>query len=107
MLLPAVMKYNAKVNAKKQEMLKEVIWDEVGGMLTKRGLQKEKSDTGDALRAIFNELGMPKSLADVGVGQENVEQIAVNSLTDPCLPINPIPMHRKEQVLEVLEMVLE
>ena len=106
-LLPAVMKYNAKRHVKKQEVLQEVMWHEVGDILVMAGLRKESSDTGDALRAIFDELGMLRSLRDVGVGKEDWGQIAVNSLTGPLMQYNARLMNRKEQVMEVLKTILE
>ncbi|KAF2166488.1 hypothetical protein M409DRAFT_66535 [Zasmidium cellare ATCC 36951] len=105
-LLPSVMKYNAKVNGAKQEKLKAFMWNEpaVAKVLESRGLWKESSDAGDALDAIFRELGMPRTLKEVNVGRDKFDALAVNSLTDPCCHVNPIPMERKEQVLEILEM---
>ncbi|KAI1127220.1 Dehydroquinate synthase-like protein [Nemania abortiva] len=105
-LLPNVMKYNARVNGDQQKRIAESIWTEedIADILKKHGLSKAKSDFGDALRAIFDELGMPRSLKDVGVGRDKWDQLAVNSLEDKCCKGNPVPLTRKEQVLEILEM---
>ncbi|KAH8165434.1 hypothetical protein CIB48_g2813 [Xylaria polymorpha] len=108
-LLPSVMKYNARVNGDTQKKILEIIWSEedIASVLEKHGLSKTGSDLGDALRAIFNELGMPKSLKDVGVGRDKWVQLAENSLEDVCCKANPVPLTRKEQVLEILEMCSE
>lgn len=100
------MKYNAKVNGAKQEKLQAFMWKEpaVAEVLQSRGLVQGSSDAGDALDAIFRELGMPHTLKEVNVGRDKFDTLAVNSLTDPCCHVNPIPMERKEQVLEILEM---
>ena len=105
-LLPSVMKWNAKVNSVKQQRLMKVMWSEstVVEVLEKRGLSEEGSDAGDALDAIFRELGMPRSLKEVGVGRDKFDTLATNSLKDPCCVVNPIPLERKSQVLEILEM---
>ncbi|KAI1756094.1 hypothetical protein F4782DRAFT_484750 [Xylaria castorea] len=105
-LLPSVLKYNARVNGDAQKTIAEVIWsvEDIANVLKKHGLSKAESDLGDALRAIFNELGMPKSLKDVGVGRAEWDQLAVNSLEDVCCRANPVPLTQKEQVLEILEM---
>lgn len=105
-LLPNVMKYNVPANSAKQEKLKAFMWSEpaVAEVLQGRDLMQGKSDAGDALDAIFRELGMPRSLKEVKVGREKFDALAVNSLKDPCCQANPIPLERKEQVLEILEM---
>ncbi|KAI7158077.1 general substrate transporter [Hortaea werneckii] len=71
-LLPAVLKYNARVNAKKQERMKAALWDEpsVSSVLKQRGLTKSSSDLADALDAVFREFGMPRSLKEKGVGED-------------------------------------
>ncbi|KAI0454314.1 hypothetical protein F5B21DRAFT_475698 [Xylaria acuta] len=105
-LLPSVLKYNARVNGDTQKKIAETVWaeEDIANVLKKHGLSKADSDLGDALRAIFNELGMPKSLKDVGVGRDKWDQLAENSLEDVCCKANPLPLMQKEQVLEILEM---
>ncbi|KAI8951738.1 hypothetical protein F4801DRAFT_544190 [Xylaria longipes] len=105
-LLPSVVKYNARVNGDTQKKLVEILWseEEIADVLKKHGLSKAENDLGDGLRAIFNELGMPKSLKDVGVGRDKWVQLALNSLEDICCKANPVPLTQKEQVLEILEM---
>ncbi|KAI1150433.1 hypothetical protein F4825DRAFT_426547 [Nemania diffusa] len=105
-LLPSVMKYNARVNGDTQKKIGETIWseEEAADVLKKHGLSRAESDLGDALRAIFNELGMPKSLKEVGVGRDKWAQLAENSLEDKCCQANPVPLTQKDQVLEILEM---
>ncbi|KAI0856478.1 hypothetical protein F4860DRAFT_492825 [Xylaria cubensis] len=105
-LLPNVLKYNARVNSDVQKEIAEMLWSEedIATVLKKQGLSKADSDLGDVLRAVFNELGMPKSLKDVGVGRDKWDQLALNSLEDICCKSNPVPLTKKEQVLEILEM---
>ncbi|KAF2096159.1 putative Fe-containing alcohol dehydrogenase [Rhizodiscina lignyota] len=107
-LLPAVMRYNKKVNEEKQEKLKNVIWQEpaVAEMLTDSGLKQDESDLADALDKAFRILGMPRSLKEVGVGRDQFDMLAQNSLRDVCCIVNPIPFTDKEQVLEILEKCL-
>ncbi|KAK4952197.1 hypothetical protein LTR10_010119 [Elasticomyces elasticus] len=105
-LLPSVMKWNTKVNGDKQDKLKVIMWNEppIAKVLEKRGLEPESSDAGDALDAIFRELGMPRTLKEKGIGRDKFHALAVNSIRDPCCHYNPIPVEREEQVLEILEM---
>ena len=109
-LLPAVLKFNKKVNGEKQDKIKRILWGspEVREVLTgvQGGLNEEKSDAGDALDVIFRALGMPRTLKEVGVTRDQFEVLAENSLKDPCCVVNPIPLEGKEQVLEILEMVV-
>jgi alcohol dehydrogenase class IV len=107
-LLPAVLGYNARVNAAKQEKVKNIIWSDetVIQVLKKAGLEKDKSNAGQALDAVFRALGMPRTLKDVGVGRDQLDILAENSLHDPCCAANPIPLTEKAQVMEILEIVV-
>lgn len=107
-VLPAVCKYNEKVNSEQQRRVRDVLWEEdvVAEVLTKRGLAREKADLGDVLDAIVRELGMPRSLKEVGVGEDKLDKLAENSLHDPMCAGNPIPLKGKEQVMEILRMIV-
>ncbi|KAH7046739.1 putative Fe-containing alcohol dehydrogenase [Macrophomina phaseolina] len=106
-LLPAVCRYNRNVNARRQEVVEGVIWEEetVAKVLGRRGLRKGEAELGELLRAIVEELGMPCSLKDVGVGQDKFEGLAKNSLKDRWSGTNPVPLKEDNQVLEILKMV--
>ncbi|KAL5338396.1 alcohol dehydrogenase [Aspergillus crustosus] len=108
-LLPAVCKYNAKHNANndRQERLREFLLKQpiVAKVIESRGLQKN-ADLGDVLDAVIRELGMPRSLADVGVGRDKLDGLAQNSLADRWCRTNPVPLTEKAQVLEILEQVV-
>ncbi|KAJ4423245.1 hypothetical protein N0V82_002106 [Gnomoniopsis sp. IMI 355080] len=106
--LPAVQKYNAKVNTSQQAIVLDAFWGQpdISGVLTKRGLVKGQADLGDALDALIRELGLPRTLKDYGIGRGKLEGIAESSLNDICCGWNVIPLEKKEQVLEILEMCL-
>ena len=107
-LLPSVCKYNAKykANIERQNYVAALLWaiPAAKDVLKSRGLMEEKTDLGDVLDAVIRELDMPRSLKEVGVGRDRFAELAVNSLSDPLLPTNPVPIDRKEQVMEILEM---
>ncbi|KAL1854163.1 hypothetical protein Plec18170_004927 [Paecilomyces lecythidis] len=109
-LLPAVCKYNASKNANngRQQRVLEFLTSNliVSEVLQKRQVDVAKADLGDVLDAIIRELGMPRSLADVGVGRDKLDGLAVNSLKDRWCVTNPVPLKEKGQVLEILEMVI-
>ncbi|KAH7350840.1 alcohol dehydrogenase [Rhexocercosporidium sp. MPI-PUGE-AT-0058] len=110
-MLPAVLKYNSQhggetVMASQKKVL-DILWgeDTVADVLRKQGLKKESADAGDVVGAIISELGMPRTLKEVGVGHEKLDALAVNCLKDAWLKTNPVPLTEKKQVLEILEMV--
>ncbi|KAI9796549.1 MAG: hypothetical protein M1833_006113 [Piccolia ochrophora] len=104
-LLPAVMRYNACTNADRQAKALDVLWgeDEVAAALTGMGVRRE-AELGHVLDVIIRALGMPRSLADVGVGKDKLDALAEGSLKDRWCKTNPVPLVEKEQVLEILEM---
>ena len=106
-LLPAVMKWNSRVNSEKQQKVLDILWSEetIATVLKRRGLQ-EKADLGDVLDTIFRELNTPRTLKEVGIGRESLEALAEGSLNDRWCKTNPIPLVQKGQVLEILEMVI-
>ncbi|KAL2822711.1 alcohol dehydrogenase [Aspergillus cavernicola] len=109
-LLPAVCKYNAKCNTNndRQARLRDFLLQLpiVADVVESRGLTKESADLGDVLDAVIRQLGMPRSLGDVGVGCDQLDGLATNSLHDRWCRTNPVPLNEKAQVLEILEQVV-
>jgi alcohol dehydrogenase class IV len=107
-LLPAVCKYNAAVNIEKQEQLKRILCNEpmVQDVLNAKLINKESADLGDVLRAIFDTLGVPSILKDVGVVKDQLDELARSCLTEVFVISNPRPINGKEDVFEVLNAVL-
>lgn len=107
-LLPAVCKYNFKANEERQQKVKDILWQqaEVKAGVSERGLQRETADLGDILNCIISQLGMPRSLKAVGVGEDKLDLLATNSLDDKWCHTNPIPLKTKAQVLEILNTVV-
>jgi alcohol dehydrogenase class IV len=111
-LLPAVLKYNYLQGSEKvkklQEKVLDIFWNEkaIEEILSKWGLKKETADAGDVVGAVISELGMPRTLKDVGVGREKLDALANSSMKDRWLQTNAVPLIEKKQVLEILEMVI-
>ena len=100
-------KYNNKVNANEQAAVRKILWGikESREVFEARGLGKETADLGDLLDAFVRELGLPRSLTEVGVtGRDKLETLAKNTLKDPYAKTNPIPLKTPDQVMEILEM---
>ncbi|GFG22543.1 lactaldehyde reductase [Aspergillus udagawae] len=110
-LLPAVCKFNARhgANREQQERVGQFLVRnaEVARVLRDRGVDVSSADLGDVLDAVIRELGMPRSLKEVGVGRDALNELAANSLHDRWCRTNPVPLTEKGQVLEILEMVVE
>jgi alcohol dehydrogenase class IV len=109
-LLPAVCKFNAAkgANVSRQARVHKFLTENplVGEVLKKYKVEPNSSDLGDVLDAVIRELGMPRSLKDVGVGRDKLDLLAENSLHDRWCQTNPVPLKEKSQVLEILEMVV-
>jgi alcohol dehydrogenase class IV len=109
-LLPAVCKFNAAkgANVARQERVHKFLTGNsvVAGVLQKYGVDAKSSDLGDVLDAVIRELGMPRSLKDVGVGRDKLDTLAAHSLHDRWCKTNPVPLKEKSQVLEILEKVV-
>lgn len=109
-LLPAVCKFNARHNANtaRQTVVRDFLLAQpvVADALTRRGGDVSTADLGDVLDAVIRELGMPRSLHEVNVGRDQLDALAANSLHDRWCKSNPVPLQEKNQVLEILEMVV-
>lgn len=107
-LLPAVCRYNQKVNGTQQTKVVKILrsQEDVSKLLREEGLDKESASLSDVLDVIIRELGMPRTLKEVGVGRDKLDALAVNSLEDKWCQTNPIPLTEKQQVLDILETVV-
>ncbi|KAF8856397.1 Dehydroquinate synthase-like protein [Acephala macrosclerotiorum] len=99
---PSDLDAKLQSNREKQEELMMVLCREeaVKAVLNGAGLHLVKADLGDVLRAVFNALGMPKSLKEVGVGREKLNELAENSLEKHFCHTNPIPLNNRDPVSE-------
>lgn len=105
-LLPAVCRYNASkgANVQRQEKLAKFLMESPH---IRSLLPCGKNDLGSITEALVKALGLPRTLKDVGVPRDLFDKVAENSLLDSWAKENPVPLVRKEQVLEILEMVAE
>lgn len=106
-LLPAVCKYNAAHSAPalaRQQDILPLLWKhpEVRAVLEARRVKEGDADLGDVIDAVVRELGLPRSMEEVGIGWEKMDRLADNALHDVFLKTNAVPLLRKEQVMEVL-----
>lgn len=90
-LLPSVCKYNSTnpEALEHQHRTLSVLWSlpSVASVLEARGLQRDTADLSTVLDGLFRELGMPRSMREVGIDptDEFLEKLAEMSLTDFAL----------------------
>jgi len=53
-----------------------------------------------AVRRLAERVGTPKTLKEIGIGEEALSQLAVDASEDICTPGNPKPVS-KEEILEI------
>jgi len=90
-MLPAVMRWNKPANATRQA-------------LVAAAMGHPGEDAGDVLDHFIAGLGMPRSLAAVGIGPEHFERMAAQAMATPWVPKNPRPIPGPAQVHEILEL---
>ena len=75
-MLPHVLRFNQKVNAEKQARVSEA-------------LGHPNESAADVVGALISGLGLPTRLRDVGVKEDQLDLIAVNSMHDRWIHTNP------------------
>jgi maleylacetate reductase len=90
-LLPAVMSWNAAVNAAQQG-------------LVSTALGAEGIPASDAIRRLIASIGLPTRLRDVNIAREDFAAIATRSLNSSHLHNNPRPIETAADVQEILEL---
>jgi alcohol dehydrogenase class IV len=88
-ITPHVMRWNASANAHRQQRIAAALGDPAG-------------NAADLVAAFIAALGLPRTLRDVGVGQDQLPAIAAHARGDIWGRTNPRPMHSAEDVLEIL-----
>ncbi|TXL77712.1 iron-containing alcohol dehydrogenase [Vineibacter terrae] len=90
-MLPFVMKWNKPVNADRQAVISEA-------------LGRPGADAGDALHELIAGLGLPRSLRDVGVGEDQFDLLAENTMHDRWIYTNPRKIRGPADIKEILRM---
>ncbi|GAB3300771.1 iron-containing alcohol dehydrogenase [Parasphingorhabdus pacifica] len=91
-LLPHVIRFNAEQDATRYAPLAAA-----AGIDVERCGVDEAADTlAEQIRELADSLGVPRGLAELGVGEHNVEHLARSTLDDACLATNPREADRAE-----------
>lgn len=90
-MLPTVLRWNEPANAERQAMVAEAF-----GQAGRPAWQ--------VLHEFIAGLGLPRSLAKVGVGEDQFETVAKAALLDHYLHTNPRPVRGVADIMEILRM---
>ncbi len=101
MLLPVVERENAKYAPKSFRLIANKLGFEVAGKSDEECSEYVIS----RIQALSEEVGIPKSLKELGVENPDLDLLAENSLKDACAPGNPF-MPTKEQTIEMFKEIL-
>lgn len=113
-MLPAVLRWNLEHGEQKgldwvserQKVVLDAIWGDkaVANALQARSLTRENARLGDVVKGFVQELGLPSSLKDVGVGPDQFDRLAENSMTDSMTSTNPVPIKGAGDIKEILKL---
>ena len=88
-MLPHVLDYNAAVNGERQAAMAEA-------------LGRPGVPASEVVHDLIASLGLPRSLAEVGVGGHDFELIARNTMNDSWTYSNPRKIAGPEDVMQIL-----
>jgi len=90
-MLPSVLRWNLPANAQRQKRVSEAFG-------------KPETPAADLVGGLIASLGLPRRLADVGVGRDRFREIGEKSMHDRAVLNNPRPITAPEQVMEILDL---
>lgn len=85
LLLPTIMEFNAPVCLAKYRNIAEAMGVDTKGMNDEEAAQAAC----DAVRQLGIEVGIPQTLTEIGIKEENIEALSQQAITDVCTPGNP------------------
>ena len=89
--LPAVLRWNEPVNGYLQRELAEAIGE-------------PGTSVADSLGELLDDLGLPRTLKDIGIVAEMIPQIVKYALQSSIVATNPRPIRTEADVLEILKL---
>ena len=88
-MLPFVLNYNAAINANRQAAIA-------------RAVGHPDQSAGDALDKLISGLGMPRSLREVDIAEDQLPLLAKNCMLDDWTFSNPREIRSPDQIMELL-----
>ena len=92
-MAPAVLDFNREVNGERQRRIS-------------RCFGKPDARAGEVVDAFIRGLGMPRSLGEVGVREDQLDHIAEYTMLDFWARTNPRPVNSAADIRQILEMAL-
>jgi maleylacetate reductase len=89
--LPAVLRWNVKVNADRQKQVA-------------LHMGKPEGNAGTLVADLVQSLGLPGRLRDVGIKRESFQAIAEHTMHDPPTRANPRKIESPADIVEILEL---
>lgn len=96
-LLPYVMEYNADYTDEQFRDIARVMGVEKTEEMT---IEEARKAAIDAVKQLSKDVDIPQTLKDIGVKEEDLEELADLAMADACTPGNPRPCN-KEEIVEV------
>lgn len=90
-MLPNVLRYNAGVNAHRQAIVAEA-------------LGRPGAEAAQVVAELVAELGLPRTLREVGVGPERFREVAEHAMHDRWIHTNPRPIRGPDDVEAILRL---
>ncbi|MGI8693648.1 MAG: iron-containing alcohol dehydrogenase [Geodermatophilaceae bacterium] len=84
-LLPHVMRFNAGAHPEPFVPIAQAL----GLAVETMSAEDAAHAAADRVRELANSVGVPKGLGDLGVTEEDIAQLSINTLGDACLTTNP------------------
>ena len=90
-MLPAVLKWNESFNKEKQKWISNA-------------LGRPKLSAAEAVGELVSDLGLPTTLGEVGIKDNQWDKIADYGLKHPTVLSNPRPITKKDDIIEILKL---
>jgi alcohol dehydrogenase class IV len=90
-MLPAVLKWNESFNKEKQKWISNA-------------LGRPKLSAAEAVGELVSDLGLPTTLGEVGIKDDQWDKIANYGLKHPTVLSNPRPITKKDDIIEILKL---
>ena len=84
-ILPTVMEYNADATGDKYRQIATAMGVDTSGM----NIEQARKAAIDAVSQLSNDVGIPKTLTEVGVKEKDIPFLAESAMADACTPGNP------------------
>ncbi|MBQ0074979.1 MAG: lactaldehyde reductase [Prevotella sp.] len=101
LLLPTIMEFNMPKCIEKYGVIAKTMGVDTTGMTAEQAAQAAV----DAVKALSIRVGIPQTLTELGIKEENIPALAAQAIADVCTPGNPRDVTEAE-IIELYKKVL-